>query len=548
MSAPELRRRIGWLMLFRLVLITLVLSLTIVLNLASPQDLALPGSVSVFVIVAATYALSLGYALALPRVRDPKTFASAQLAADLLITTALVHVSGGAQSGYTFFYPLSIIAAAIVRERRGAILVAISSVVLFTGIATLGWLDLVPSVSGSRLSPSDLTTWQFVRQLMLNVGAMVAVAFLAATLGDQLARAGQSLIRQQARALDLAALKDDILRSLSSGLVTVDLDGRILTFNEAAGEILGSAPGTTVGRPVGEVLPELMPILAKLDERKAVRRSELTTRRLSDRAELVLGVSVSPLMNGKGVPIGRIVNFQDLTELRKMEVQVKRGERLAAIGGLAAGIAHEIRNPLASISGSIELLRTAPQVDAENRALMEIVLREVDRLNGMVTELLEYARPRPAVPVPIDVVALIDETVRVFSQDRSGGARVRFDRRAGDEITLQADPAQLRQVLWNLLRNAAEAMKETSGEIAVSYRARKDWVEILVSDDGVGIAREDQERIFEPFYTTKSRGSGLGLAMVHRIVTEHGGTITVKSEVGRGTTVTVRLPIARDSA
>jgi two-component system sensor histidine kinase PilS (NtrC family) len=321
-----------------------------------------------------------------------------------------------------------------------------------------------------------------------------------------------------------------------------------LTFNEAAAEILGAAPGGPVGKQVTEVLPELGPVLEKLDERKSVKRSELSTRRLSDRADLVLGVSVSPLMNGKGVPIGRIVNFQDLTELRKMEEQVKRGERLAAIGGLAAGIAHEIRNPLASISGSIELLRTAPQVDAENRALMEIVLREVDRLNGMVTELLEYARPRAAVPVPVDIVALIDETVRVFSQDRSGGARVRFDRRAGDEITLQADPAQIRQVLWNLLRNAAEAMKEIQGEIVVSYRARKNWVEILVSDTGVGIAPEDQERIFEPFYTTKTRGSGLGLAMVHRIVSEHGGTLALESELGEGTTVTVRLPTARDGA
>jgi two-component system sensor histidine kinase PilS (NtrC family) len=259
--------------------------------------------------------------------------------------------------------------------------------------------------------------------------------------------------------------------------------------------------------------------------------------------ERVLGVSVSPLTNHLNRPIGRIVNFQDLTELRRMEAQVKRAERLAAIGQMAAGVAHEIRNPLASISGSIELLRKTPQLDPDSGALMEIVLREVERLNRLITDLLDYARPRPRVPVPLELGGLLDETVRVFAQDRTApGVTARYVPPAeGGEVQVVADPGQVRQVLWNLLRNAAEAMPD-GGEVVVALRRGDGHAEFDVVDTGQGIAPSDQERLFEPFFTTKTRGSGLGLAMVHRIVTEHGGSVSVDSSPGRGARFSVRLP------
>ncbi len=537
---PDLRRRIEYLMLFRVGLITIVLSLTVVLRIASPRDLALPGAVTLFGIVVATYALTLIYAAVLGKVQDPVRFATFQLAGDLLITTALVHVTGGAQSGYSFFYPLSIIGAAIVRYRRGAVVVAVASVALFIGVSLLGWARILPAPFGAGAAPWELTRWELLRAIMLNVGAMTAVAFLAAKLGEQLAQVGQTLARQSERVMDLAALKDDIIRCLSSGLVTVDSDGVVLTTNEAAGEILGIDPETSVGKPVAELLPALAPLLTTMDERQAVRRAEVNGRRSSGEI-IVLGVSISPLMSHDDQPRGRILNFQDLTELRRMEKQVKRAERLAAVGGLAAGIAHEIRNPLASISGSIELLRAAPQIEGENKDLMDIVLRECDRLNGLVTDLLDYARPRERLPALVELGELLDETVRVFSQDRSG-PKLAVSFAGGAPISLQADPAQVRQVVWNLLRNAAEAMPD-GGTITVSMATSGRWAEIIVADTGVGIAAEDREKIFEPFYTTKTRGSGLGLATVQRIVVEHAGELLVDSTVGKGTRFTVRLPL-----
>jgi two-component system, NtrC family, sensor histidine kinase PilS len=533
--ARELRRRIGYLMLFRVVLITVVLGVTVALAAASPEQFAAPQQLLLFTIIVITYTLSLGYAFWLPRVANPLRFADAQLAGDLIITTFLVHVTGGAQSGYTFFYPLSIVGAATVRYRRGAAVVAVASVALFVLVALGGWLRIIPEPVGVALS--DVPPVVFTRQLVLNVGACAAIAVLAGYLGDELARSGERLEKQRVRSLDLAMLKEDIIRCLTSGLLTIGRDGRVLTCNEAAGEILGVDGQQAIGRAVTELLPGLERLLDGVGERESVRRGEVRAR------DLVLGVSVSPLMNHRDEPIGRILNFSDLTELRRMEAQMKRAEKLAVIGGVAAAVAHEIRNPLASISGSMELLRAAP-VEADNVKLMDIVLREVDRLNGLVTELLDYARPVARVTVEMDLGAALEETVRVFRQDRTWpGIEVALTVAAPAMVA--ADPAQVRQVVWNLLRNAAESMPG-GGVVRLGLELEDEGrsAALTIADTGIGIAAEDLEHIFEPFFTTKRGGTGLGLPTVHRIITEHGGTVTVASSPGQGTTVTLRLPVA----
>lgn len=554
-------------MLFRVVLITLVLGTTVALHLASPEELALPSAIALFAIVAATYFLTLVYAALLPRIENPRRFADGQIAIDLVVTTALVHFSGGVQSGYAFFYPLSIVGAALVRYRQGASIAGVASIMLFLAVSLAGWMRWLPTPMGQKMVPWDLPSWAFARQAVLNTGAFAAITVLASLLGEQLARTGERLETQEAHAADLAVLNQDIIRCLSSGLVTIDHDRLILTLNEAAEEILGLRRDKVLGRPVGEILPEINPLLENISPKEAIRRAQVQVSR-RDGAELTLGVSVSPLTDHLDEPVGRIVNFQDLTELRRMEAQVLRAQRLAVVGHLAAGVAHEIRNPLASISGSIELLKSAPQVDDESRALMNIVLREVDRLNGLITDLLDYARPRELAPVPMDLGQLLAETVRVFSQDRATKhLRIRLEelpRRSdspaqpsvdslalgGDEVKVVADPDQVRQVAWNLLRNAVEAMPQ-GGEIVVAAGIVQEngvsWAEFSVADMGLGIAPEDHERIFDPFFTTKPRGTGLGLATVNRIVTEHGGTISVESPAKGGTRFLIRLPISEST-
>ena len=532
----ELRRRISYLMLFRVVLITVVLGVTVALNVAAPEQLGAPAQLMLFAIIVATYALSLGYAFWLPRIANRLRFADVQLAGDLILTTVLVHVTGGAQSGYTFLYPLSIVGAATVRYRRGAGVVAVASVVLFVAVAVGGWLRAVPSPQG--VTPWEMPRMVLLRQLVLNVGAFAAIGVLAAYLGDELGRSGERLEKQRVRSLDLATLKEDIIRSLTSGLLTIDQAGNILTCNQTAGDILGVDDRQVIGHPIVAILPQLEGLLSGMGERDSVRRAEVRN------GDLVLGVSASPLMNHRDEAIGRILNFSDLTELRRMEEQVKRAEKLAVIGGVAAAVAHEIRNPLASISGSIELLRAPLSTDDENGRLMDIVLREVDRLNGLVTELLEYARPRGRVTVEMDLGEALAETVRVFSQDRTWpGVEVVLMERAS--ARLAADPAQIRQVVWNLLRNAAESMPG-GGTVRVELDVEDDGRTAVMTmvDTGAGITAEELEHIFEPFFTTKRQGTGLGLPTVHRIITEHGGTVSVASTVGAGTTIAVKLPVA----
>lgn len=547
-SDRDVRRRVRHLMLFRLVLITLVLAVTVGLSVDAPAEE--PLHIGLYALMAVTFALTGVYALVLERVKNPVRFADVQIAGDLALTTVLVHLTGGAQSGYVFFYPLSIISATLVRYRRGALIVSIAGATLYAAVSLLAWNRLLPEIQATSAHAWELPREVLIRTLVINGGAFAAVAVLAALLGRQLARTGGELVTARARAAQMTQLSEDIIRCLSSGLLAVDTKGIVGVHNEAAQEILGQPLGTAVGRPLGESLPEAAALLSELGSTGMIRRGELKVKSDGGR-DLTLGVSISPLRDPDGTARGHLINFQDLTDLRHMELQVQRGQRLAVIGQLAASVAHELRNPLAAISGSIELLRTGPSADPEGRALMDIVLREVERLNGMVTDLLEYSRPRERVPAALDLAALVRDTVRVFENDRTHAGVTVTASLPDDECPVLADADQLRQVVWNLLRNAAQAMPE-GGKIQVRVgRARDeaggDLVELAVADDGVGIPAADLERIFDPFYTTKARGTGLGLAILHRVVTEHGGTIAVHSSPGQGTTMTIRLPAPKKS-
>lgn len=539
--AETLRRRVVYLMLFRLVLISLVLGSTLVLWWLSDVDLSTPSSMVVYAIIATTYLLTIVYALAVNRAVDLVRLANIQLALDLVTSALLMHVTGGAQSAYTFFFPLAIIAAAIVHFRTGAVVVAGAAALLYSAVALLGWLELLPVPQGQAVLPWHATAVELGRAMALNLAACAGVAVLASNLGSQIQQTSLSLASQRDVTANLYALHEDIVRSLSSGLLTVDPGGAVLTVNQAACDILGAPADALVGRPLAEIMPGIEHALAELGTQHVAQRRDLVRAR-PDGAEQVLAVSVSQLRSNRDEVIGGVVNFQDLTEMRTMERQVRRAERLAVIGTLAAGVAHEIRNPLASISGSIELLRAAPQVDAgdDSGALMDIVTREVDRLNALITDLLDYTNPQPRALVGFDLAGLARETVQVFVQDRSvEGVRVTCEGLAALEIV--ADPGRIRQVLWNLLRNAGEAARS---RLVVRVGRRDAMAVVEVCDDGPGIEPEHLERVFDPFFTTKHQGSGLGLATCHSIAREHGGNIHAENQPGGGCRFVLALPLS----
>ncbi len=543
-SGDGVGRRLIWLMVLRTVVISLVLGLTIWLGSLDATGATSSPQLFLTGIVVATYVSTIVYALLLRSGADPERLVWPQLGGDLVITTVLVYVTGGAQSAYTFFYALSVVGAGAVRFRRGAIAVGALSATLMLTVGLAAWANLLPLPTVPRVEPWTATAAELARQLGLNVGALIGVTVLSYIFGRDLQDASASLASQRQVSADLYALNRDIVRSLTSGLVTVDRDDRVLALNHTAVELLGADAERVTGVDVDVLLPGLGARLRALGPDATLHRSDLTLAAAAGRSR-ILGISVSPLRDVHDQVVGRVVNFQDLTELRTLEETMRRAERLATVGQLAAGIAHEIRNPLASISGSVELLAQAPRVSDDDKALMAIVVREIERLDGLIDDLLEYANPRPRTLVSFDLVGMIGEVVQVMRQDKGRGDVTLVTDLPAAPASITADPGQLRQVLWNLCRNAAEAAASgAAGAGTVTVRARQDAIgfTIEVEDDGPGIPPEHLAHIFDPFFTTKKRGTGLGLATSHTIVTEHGGTLDVRSQPGHGSRFVVRLP------
>ncbi len=530
----DVSRRVIRQLLLRTLIVTVVLGLS--LWLLSTGDT--PAAAAMWLqssIMVATYLSSIAFGIALRRGVAPTKVARLMQGSDLVVTSLLIYVTGGAQSPYTFLYALSIVGAGAVAYRRGAIVVTIASLGSLVLVSLLAWSHTIDLPVSAQVHPWEQSGGELVRSLGINIAALIGVGGLALTFGDQLQRGAETLATTRMAAAELLTLHQDIVRSLSSGLITTTPDGTILTANEAAGDILDTELAL-VGQPIDTVMPGLAAQLAAGEGE--LRRADIEV------PGGTIGVTVSPLVDIRDQVIGSVVNFQDLTELRRLELHMRRAERLATVGQLAAGVAHEIRNPLASISGSIELLRQTPQTSEDDRTLMAIIHREIQRLNELIGDLLDYANPRPKQAVEFDLGVLVTETLHVAQGDQAFNT-IEVASDVTTPLVVTADPAKLRQVLWNLLRNAADAASKGGKHVRIDARSDPDdpaTITITIADDGPGIPPDDIPRLFDPFFTTKQRGTGLGLATCHAIVAEHDGGIDVDTEVGTGTRMIVRLP------
>jgi two-component system, NtrC family, sensor histidine kinase PilS len=533
--ASDTPRRVIRILLLRTLVVTAVLGLSLwILTAADQVPMAAVWLQSG--IIAGTYGTSIVFGLMLRRGFPARQVARPMHAADLAVTSLLVYATGGAESPYIFLYALSIVGAGALSYRGGAVVVTLASITLLVVVSLLAWSQAIALPALSQVRPWEQSGVDLVRTLGINLAALIGVGALSFIFGDQLQRGVETLATTRKAAADLLTLHEDIVRSLASGLITIAPDGIILTANVAAADILGQPPALA-GQPVDQLMPGLSALIA-------TGHGELRRADLQLASDLTVGVTVSPLRDVKNQVIGRVVNFQDLTELRRLEAQSRRSERLAMVGQLAAGIAHEIRNPLASISGSIELLRQGPSASDDDRTLMAIVHREVQRLNVLIGDLLDYANPRPPQPVDFDLGVMVEETLQVARREPAF-ASLEMAFSVDRPLPLHADPAKLRQVLWNLLRNAADAAALGGRHVRVEAWRDTGATTLVVSDDGPGIPADQLTRIFDPFFTTKSKGTGLGLATCHAIVAEHGGHIDAVSEPGKGTHMTVSLPRPR---
>jgi two-component system sensor histidine kinase PilS (NtrC family) len=510
-----LHRKLVWLTLFRLVIVTVLLGGTAAVSLQLGPDAA-ASFTPLYRLTLATYLASLGFAVLLRARRFLGALAYAQIALDVALAGTVVAVTGASESVFVFMFSLGIVNGAILLYRRGSIVAAAVAVVSY--VALVAFLD--PAFPAVRLFAHSV--------------AFAGTAALASYLSEQLRSTGERLAARESEIAEITALHESIVQSLTSGLLTLDARGRVTFLNRAGEAMTGLTPEAVAGQPVSRYFAEF--------ERTPRGERDWVNRRGE---RLRLGYSMFPLRASGGREIGSAVIFQDLTQLREMEAAMQRTERLADLGGVAAGLAHELRNPLASMSGSLELLRATASLADEDRRLMDIVLREAGRLDDLVTDFLAFARPAPPCPQPVDLAEIAAETLRVFAHDPlAAGVDLQS---ALEPARVVCDPDQLRQVLWNLLANAAQALEPCAAPrrtIRVSSGRQGAAAFLEVADDGPGIATAELGRIFLPFHTTKPHGTGLGLATVHRIVDAHRGSVVVDSSPGRGARFRVRLPSA----
>jgi two-component system sensor histidine kinase PilS (NtrC family) len=489
-------------------------------------------------------ALSAVYALALRLTRLPlRAQAAAQFALDTLLVTWLVWVTGNLYSPYTALYIVIISAASIFIGARGTLLMAVGCATCYTAttlVLAMGWLG----GQGRELTTVPLA--RVAEVLGMNDVAFLVVGLLAARLAERQTRS-EVQMREATRSLaSLRALHERIVESIRSGVITTDLEQRIYTMNRAAEEMTGYDAAALRGQEVsilfGDIGERTDESLRAAAEGHASLRYE--SECLTPEGFLIkLGYNISPLSSESGETTGLVITFQDLTDIRSMEETSRRQERLSAVGRVAAGIAHEIRNPLAAMRGSIQVLRSELNADPSQAELMDIVLSESDRLNRIITDFLTYARPRKFLLAETDLREPLRETFALLrhSPEVADGHTLEEDLPEEPVVAL-ADTEGIRQVFWNLSRNALKAMPE-GGTLRAEMRDTVGHnVRITFADTGRGMSPAQVERLFEPFSSSTTGGTGLGLSIVYQIIRDHGGTINVRSREGHGTTITIELP------
>ncbi len=529
----------------RVLVVTLLLGLSLTFQVTRGEQAETFYSLIVF-----TYAVTILYALVLRYVITADALvqlAWVQIGIDFLLETVLIARTGGIESPFLVLYVISVTLASLVPRRKVGLLTASLCVILFgilTNLQLYGLTEAWGWLPRTRLSaPETLQTFG-VHSL-----ALLVVGFLSGLLTEQLQRADHSLKEKEQGLSRLQAFHENIVHSISSGVFTTDEEGRITSFNPAAQEATGHNLAQVQGRPWRDVFnwhPERP--LDVQDDGAANMRFEVECTR-ADGNRLVLGMTLSPLQE-RGRTTGMVGVFKDLTQIRDLEEEMRRKEWLASLGEMSAGMAHEIRNPLGALAGAMQMLRKDLHADETSQRLMDIAVREATRLDTIITEFLQYARPPALNLAEHDLNKLLAETLDLVQHEARTRTNIRIEAKPSlDALVGQVDQDQLKQVFWNLATNAFDAMPD-GGQLTISTGCRSidvggrkgEVIEISFQDTGEGISKKNLDNIFLPFFTTKKQGSGLGLAAVHRIVDLHGGWIKVESREREGSRFVVCLP------
>ena len=494
----------------------------------------------VYYLAAFAYAHSIAALLSLDRMR-PETNAAMQLLGDIVVVTGLVWISLGPDSSFTFLYLGVVASGAILLGRLGGLVAAGLAAIFYSVLVALLRQGTIPFPETGDLLPRAWNTGALVGNVALNGSAFLATALLVSSASGHLRSAREEARRRREEVERLRALHSSVLASMTSGLLTTDTDGVVTYANPASSELLRMPQGSLVGRAVldlGLVDPAAWDSM--VHGTTEVLREE--TNRTALGPSQFFGISVTPLRGPDGGVSGHLVIFQNLTAFKRLEGEVRLKEKMAAVGELAGAIAHEIRNPLASISGSAQALRGTAGPDSSDRRLLDIVVEESNRLSRILEDFLRYTRPRQRAAERVDASAALRNvlTLAAHSDELSPEHRLESDVQPPSAV-LVGDEGQLRQVFWNLLRNALAAMPG-GGTLRVTAREERGRWSVSFADEGRGMTEEERGKLFTPFAHAGREGTGLGLAIVYRIVEDHGGTIAVDTAPGRGTAISLSLP------
>jgi two-component system sensor histidine kinase PilS (NtrC family) len=539
------RTWLEWLVKVRIIIITFLLAIELAITTLTTTNVDRGMFVTLIV---AWYAISIVQLVMVRFSEEVINQSRMQILTDLCFSTAVVYVTGGIDTSFNFLYPLIIIVASILLSETWAYLTAAFSFILFGALLELSFFGLIHSFSNSR---PDIKSLQAV--IFINLFAYIAIAYLAGRLSNRLRQVNVELQDKSGALQDLQALHENIVNSISGGLITTDLAGRIEVVNPAVLKLLEREEGSLLGRRVAEFFTDPVPQPA------TVKTTEIRTVTPFG-TEKTFGMTVSQLTVADRGIIGLIYTFDDLTEIRRLEREIRLRERLAAVGRLASGIAHEIRNPLSSIAGSVKLLTGVSALNNDQRELLDIVTRESERLNNIITDFLVYSREKHFQMRAIDLVDALQDTLTLlenspaFSMNQESSATIKIIRNFKVvRAPVVGDGDKLKQVFWNICENSVRAIKKSqqrgsvgAGMLTVTLgESGGDWL-ITFADTGAGMSPQQVDKIFEPFQSAFEGGTGLGLAIVYQIVQAHQGKISVRSEPGRFTEFTVRFSKLKD--
>jgi two-component system sensor histidine kinase PilS (NtrC family) len=519
---------LAWLVKVRIIILTLLFGIELAIARLTPNPFPLRLFISVVLL---WYTVSLFHLLLLSFWEERRIQSLLQVITDLVMVTLVVYATGGVDSSLNFFYPLVIIVACILLPRVWAYLTGALAFILYVAVLELTYFGIIPSYSTTHPGLGALQAIIFV-----NLFGYLAVAYLAGLLASKLRQVGVKLKHTSGALEDLQALHEHIIQSISGGLITTGLDGYITLANATAQQWFERSEHDFLGHPVGQIFLDPLPTVESERAHGEVRFVA------SNGFCKTFRVMASTLSVPGRKMMGYVYTFDDLTEIRRLERDLRIQDRLAAVGRLAAAIAHEIRNPLTSIAGSVSMLAGIADLSDEHRQLLQIVTRESERLNGIITDFLAYSRGKQYRFASVDLLPLLEDTLTLLEHRlvaQNTGIRIERNYHFKEALAM-ADGDKIKQVFWNFCENAVRAMS-SGGVLSVSLeQAGEDW-QINFADTGPGMSRQLVEKIFEPFQSQFEGGTGLGLAIVYQIVQAHEGKVWARSKVGEGSVFVLRL-------